>query len=53
LLVNGGNLPTDANGNHKDNHDEANDGDFHDYGDDHEPAFMDEDGPGMVSCSPI
>ncbi|CAN6920131.1 unnamed protein product [Brassica oleracea var. botrytis] len=47
LLVNGGNLPTDANGNHKDNHDEANDGDFHDYGDDHEPAFMDEDGPVM------
>ncbi|KAJ0238458.1 Condensin II complex subunit H2 [Hirschfeldia incana] len=48
VLVNGGNLPTDANGNHKDNHDEANNGDFHDFGDDHdEPAFMDEDGPVM------
>ncbi|XP_056845574.1 condensin-2 complex subunit H2-like [Raphanus sativus] len=50
LLVNGGNLPTtDANGNDKDgvkdnNHDG---GGFHDFGDDHEPAFMDEDGPVM------
>ncbi|KAJ4893801.1 Condensin-2 complex subunit H2 [Raphanus sativus] len=50
LLVNGGNQPTDGNGNHKDNHDEANNnGDFHDFGehDDHEHAFMDEDGPDM------
>ncbi|KAG2306020.1 hypothetical protein Bca52824_025768 [Brassica carinata] len=55
LLVNGGNQPTDANGNHKegfkDNHDEANNGDFHDFGehdgDDHGNAFMDEDGPDM------
>lgn len=51
--MNGGNQPTDGNGNHKDNHDEANNnGDFHDFGehDDHEHAFMDEDGPDMVSC---
>ncbi|CAN6892825.1 unnamed protein product [Brassica oleracea] len=55
LLVNGGNQPTDANSNHKegvkDNNDEANNGDFNDFGDhggdDHEHAFMDEDGPGM------
>ncbi|CAN7106776.1 unnamed protein product [Brassica rapa subsp. narinosa] len=54
-LVNGGNQPTDANGNQKegfkDNNDEANYGDFHDFGehggDDHEHAFMDEDGPDM------
>ncbi|CAH8328643.1 unnamed protein product [Eruca vesicaria subsp. sativa] len=55
MLVNGGNQATDANGNQndgvKDNNDEANNGDFHDFGahdgDDHEPAFMDEDGPNM------
>uniref|UniRef100_A0A1J3GA08 Condensin-2 complex subunit H2 n=1 Tax=Noccaea caerulescens TaxID=107243 RepID=A0A1J3GA08_NOCCA len=54
-LLNGGNLPSDANGNHKDgdkdNHDEANNGDFHDFGehdgDDHDHAFMDEDGLDM------
>ncbi|CAN8259081.1 unnamed protein product [Cochlearia groenlandica] len=51
LLVNPGNQPSDANGNQKDSvkdHDEANNGEFHDLGDhdggDHEPAFMDEDG---------
>ncbi|KAF8094180.1 hypothetical protein N665_0368s0017 [Sinapis alba] len=53
LLVNGGNQPTDANGNHKegvkDNPDEANNGDFHDFGehDGDGHAFMDEDGPNM------
>ncbi|KAL0719346.1 hypothetical protein Bca4012_068670 [Brassica carinata] len=48
LLVNGGNLPTDANGNDKDGvKDDCDGGDFHDFGDDHEPAFMDEDGPVM------
>ncbi|KFK39021.1 hypothetical protein AALP_AA3G190200 [Arabis alpina] len=49
LLVNGGNQPSDANGD-KDNHAEANNGDFHDFGDhddDHEHAFMDEDGLNM------
>lgn len=50
--MNGGNLPSDANGNHKDNHDEANNGDFNDFGehdgDDHDHAFMDEDGLDMV-----
>ena len=59
--MNGGNQPTDANSNHKegvkDNNDEANNGDFNDFGDhggdDHEHAFMDEDGPGTVSCSLI
>ncbi|CAH8354357.1 unnamed protein product [Eruca vesicaria subsp. sativa] len=47
LLVNGGNLPTDANGNDKDGVKDNHDGDFHDFGDDHEPAFMDEDAPVM------
>ncbi|KAG7625500.1 Condensin-2 complex subunit H2 [Arabidopsis thaliana] len=51
MLVNGGNQPCGANGNYndndKDNHDEANNGDFHDFGehdgDDAEHPFMDED----------
>ncbi|XP_019102253.1 PREDICTED: condensin-2 complex subunit H2 [Camelina sativa] len=48
MLVNGGNHPCGANGNNdQDNHDEANNGDFHDFGDhdgdDPEHPFMDED----------
>jgi condensin-2 complex subunit H2 len=57
MLVNGGNQPCGANGNYndndKDNHDEANNGDFHDFGehdgDDAEHPFMDEDVLNMVS----
>ncbi|KAF8095426.1 hypothetical protein N665_0332s0009 [Sinapis alba] len=45
MLVNGGNLPSDANGNDNDGVKDNHDGDFHDFGD--EPAFMDEDGPVM------
>ncbi|CAH2053526.1 unnamed protein product [Thlaspi arvense] len=52
LLLNGGKQPSDANGNHKDgdkdNHDEADNGDFHDFGEhDGDDAFMDEDGLDM------
>ncbi|KAL1223687.1 Condensin-2 complex subunit H2 [Cardamine amara subsp. amara] len=46
MLVNGGNQSFGANGNHndKDNHDEANNDDFHDFGaHDGDYPFMDED----------
>lgn len=55
--MNGGNQPSGANGNYKDNnkdnHDEANNGDFHDFGehdgDDPEHPFMDDDALNLVS----